>query len=104
VEIAFSWNARQPVRSRNIQYRFSITFPRNCGGEGGSTFGTAPGPSPARSATSRTSAPGGSDFTNELPGGSLLVGHLHAPVTPPFPIVGIRPYTENHQRVRHRRM
>jgi hypothetical protein len=39
VVLAFTWIARQPVTSRNSQYKFFIAYPHNCGGEGGATGG-----------------------------------------------------------------
>ncbi len=92
--IRFSWTARQPVSSRNSQYRFLISNDR-CGGQGGGTYGKITagerltravilptrrciGPFTITVGYDPDLSPGGGSFAGDSPGqdGSLLVGRV----------------------------
>jgi hypothetical protein len=92
--LAFTWIARQPVTSRNSQYKFFIDYPHNCGGEGGATNGAiqagerltramvvstrCKGTLKGSIGYTQNLGPGGPGSANPLPGspGSLLVGRF----------------------------
>jgi hypothetical protein len=92
--LAFTWIARQPVTSRNSQYKFFIAYPHNCGSEGGATGGRiqagerltramvvsthCKGTLTGSIGYTQNLGPSGGESANSQPGsgGSLLVGRF----------------------------